>query len=137
MWIRRYDVVEFEPRPVQQSAMRWFERRRSIYGRTWPEVWPLHHAAMRGDVERVYNLIVEGADPDETMTDWEGSHPLGWAASFGQLEAVKTLILLGADPFVINEAGNTPLADARREDHDHVSRFLEGVYTVSGRLVPD
>ena len=53
------------------------------------------------------------------LHQWEDSEPLGWAASLGQLDAVRALIECGADPLrPANKAGNTPLSDAKREQHE-------------------
>ena len=80
---------------------------------------------MRGEVETIKRLCREGADPNAKMAAWFDSEPLGWAASLGQLGAVIALIQCGADPLrPKNKAGFTPLTDAMRERHMHVSKFL-------------
>ena len=60
--------------------------------------WPLHWAAMIGDIEAIYALVAAGHDPNVKMTDWFDSEPLGWAASFGQCKAIEALCEAGADP---------------------------------------
>lgn len=60
------------------------------------------------------------------MPEWYDSEPLGWSASMGRLANTRELILLGADPLrPANKAGNTPLADAKREGYQDVVTFLE------------
>ena len=130
-WVMQYEKPKVAGAHAhQKGAYGWFS------GQGWDSKWPLHRAAMRGDVGEIRALLSErsattsmrggGRDPNEKMTDWFDSEPLGWAASFGELGAVIELILLGADPLrPMNKAGNTPLCDARRENHTHVVHFLE------------
>eukprot|EP00239_Pterosperma_sp_CCMP1384_P001094 CAMPEP_0197844896 /NCGR_PEP_ID=MMETSP1438-20131217/1874_1 /TAXON_ID=1461541 /ORGANISM="Pterosperma sp., Strain CCMP1384" /LENGTH=122 /DNA_ID=CAMNT_0043455925 /DNA_START=62 /DNA_END=430 /DNA_ORIENTATION=- len=102
--------------------MRWFEAQPG-----WTEKYPLQHAAMKGDIQRIQDLIEkENVDPNGIMKAWHDSTPLGWAAAFGQLSAVIKLIQLGADPLKPpNKVGNTPLRSAKRERHSAVVDFLE------------
>jgi len=93
--------------------------------------WPLHWAAMIGDIEAIYALVAAGHDPNVKMTDWFDSEPLGWAASFGQCKAIEALCEAGADPSrPANLAGNTPLSDAQREGHtktvELIKEYLSG-----------
>jgi len=88
--------------------------------------WPLHWAAMIGDVNAINRLVAHGHDANVKMTSWFDSEPLGWAASFGQIRAIEALIAAGADPHrPANLAGNTPLADAQRENHPKAIKLLE------------
>ena len=88
--------------------------------------WPLHWAAMIGDVNAINTLCAYGHDPNVKMTGWFDSEPLGWAASFGQNRAIEALVANGADPRrPANLAGNTPLADAQRENHQKTIKLIE------------
>mmetsp|Transcript_1551 Transcript_1551/g.5697 ORF Transcript_1551/g.5697 Transcript_1551/m.5697 type:complete len:501 (-) Transcript_1551:839-2341(-) len=119
-WLDAYAVTG-GPRPDQLQAYGWFT------SQGWDAKWPLHRAAMTGDVYTIEKLTSGkgGRDPNEKMTSWFDSEPLGWAASLGQLAAVIALIKVGADPSrPANKAGNTPLSDAQREGHGHVIAFL-------------
>jgi len=123
-WLKQYDTCNTGPRPDQRGAYHWFKQQGN---KSWPRKWPLHKAAMEGNVAAIRNLTTTGGiDPNVKMTDWFDSEPLGWAASFGELKAVIALIETGADPLrPPNKAGNTPRADAVRERHDRVVRFLD------------
>ena len=88
--------------------------------------WPLHWAAMIGDVNAINTLCAYGHDPNVKMTGWFDSEPLGWAASIGQNRAIEALVENGADPRrPANLAGNTPLADAQRENHQKTIKLIE------------
>merc|ERR550534_461039 len=88
--------------------------------------WPLQAAGMKGDVKEIERLTGDGIDPNIKMTTWFNSEALGWAASFGQLGAIIALIKAGANPFLPpNQAGFDPRADAVRERHHHVVKFLD------------
>ena len=118
-WLSEYPIPEGTgPRPDQLRGYVWFDTK---FGRS---AWPLHRAAMRGEVNKIRDLCIR-MSPNAKMTDWFDSQPIGWAASFGQLEAMIALIECGADTRNANKAGNTALADAQRERHGAVVTFLE------------
>ena len=108
------------PRADQVASYKWFEEQ------GWLSEWPLHYAAMKGDVVAIRELTsIRQVDPNVKMTPWVDSEPLGWAASFGELKAVIALIQAGADPLrPANKAGFTPLTDAMREKKWRTVRFL-------------
>jgi Ankyrin repeats (many copies) len=56
----------------------------------------LHHAAGKGDLDLVRELIALGADPDIRDTRFGGT-PLGWARYFGQEQTVRFLAPLTMD----------------------------------------
>jgi len=88
--------------------------------------WPLHWAAMIGDVRAINALVECGHEPNGKMGCWFDSEPLGWAASFGQCKAIEALCAAGADPRrPANLAGCTPLKDAQREGHTKAIALLE------------
>ncbi len=118
-WLENYDTSGCRPRGDQKKAYGWFE------GQGWVNRWPLHYAAMKGDVKTIKSLIESGRDPNEKMTVWYHSEPLGWSASFNELSASIALIQGGADPLrPANKAGNTPLKDAKRERHTKSIHFF-------------
>jgi len=97
--------------------------------------WPLHWAAMIGDVQAIDALVAAGHDPNVKMTDWYDSEPLGWAASFGQCKGIEALCAAGADPSrPANHAGYTPLSDAQREGHAKaiqlINEYLSGARSI-------
>jgi len=115
---------KYGPRADQKHSYDWFD---SQNGYTWKDRFPLHRAAMRGEVDEIKRLCASGQrNPNEKMADWFDSEPLGWAASFGELKAVIALIECGADPLrPPNKAGYTPLYDAEREKHESTIAFLK------------
>ncbi len=56
----------------------------------------LHHAAGKGELDLVRELIALGADPDIRDTRFGGT-PLGWARHFGQEQAAQFLAPLTTD----------------------------------------
>ncbi|MGD1975723.1 MAG: hypothetical protein PVG73_16765 [Desulfobacterales bacterium] len=75
-WVQKYEY-QAGPHPYQLDAFKWFENNKSKDGQSWVNKWPLHYAAMKGDVEGITRLVAEGHDPNTEMTDWYKSHPLG------------------------------------------------------------
>ena len=119
---------------VKSSVAGWYDGG----GRGWAAKWPLHRACMMGQVEEVYRLLAAPItmDPNQKMTDWFDSEPLGWAASFNQIPCIVALIEAGADPRRrANSAGNTPMADAARENHAAAAEVLEAfLFTMYGNV---
>ena len=102
-WLAEYPVSG-GPRSDQLSGWFWFDLRKGSpktagKGAPWKTRWPLHRAAMRGEVEAIHRLCSAGQDPNSKMTDCGDEDPVGWAARYGQLGAVVALIQCGADPF--------------------------------------
>ena len=58
--------------------------------------------------------------------DSDGWTPLMYAADYGYLEIAKSLVEKGADVKVHDKDGLTAAAEARKENHPDVARFLEG-----------
>lgn len=119
-WLRSHQEDAGGPLPDQLAFLQ-----RGI-PKEWQEKWPLHFAAMSGDVETIERLVRQGASPYAKLTDWYDAEPLACAATFGQLRAVVALILAGANPLRASSAHQfTPVQYARRQQHLHVSTFLE------------
>ena len=103
-----------------KKSQEWFDSRQ------WKTQWPLHHAAMSGDVPQIHHLVIEkGFDPNQRMSSWFNSYPLGWAATFGQLRACVELVKLGADPFLFNQAGKNAVIDAKVKNFTAIVHFFE------------
>jgi ankyrin repeat protein len=87
---------------------------------------PLADAAMRGDLERMRQLLREGLDANTAQAD--GMTALHWAASRGDVEAVRMLISAGARTAAVTRNGNyTPLHLAARAGRaDAINALLEG-----------
>jgi beta-lactamase regulating signal transducer with metallopeptidase domain len=84
----------------------------------------LYRASERGDVERMIELIDNGANVNRAF-DGDGT-PLIGAARQGRLNAVKLLLDRGADPNLAVEGDGNPLIMAAREGHrDVVALLLE------------
>ena len=73
----------------------------------------LHQSIISGNINRIKNLLEEGADPNKRNDD--GGRPISTAGFHGELEIAKLLIEKGAKLSNTNTDGNTPL---------HVAAFL-------------
>jgi len=99
----------------------WFE------GKGWLQKWPLHYAAMMGEIEQLRIVLTSTKlTPHDPMKDWNNCRPVQVAAYFGRLDAVITLIQAGADIAAPpNKAGHTARSDAERKNHQAVVTFLD------------
>ena len=90
-----------------------------------PREWtPLHGAAVRGDVDKVRELL-EGGKYDVNCVDEYGWTPLHEAAFRGHLGVVRMLVSeFRAEVYVHNKDGGTPLHLAARRGHLGVVRVL-------------
>ena len=77
-----------------------------------------------GDVPKARLLIEHGADVDRIDDEYR-STPFGYAARWGHVELVKLLLDCGADPNKSGAPWSTPLAWARKKNHDEVERILQ------------
>src|ERR1044072_5641691 len=85
--------------------------------------WDLHEAAKAGDLNKVKQLLQQGANVN--AQDINGSTPLHLAADFGYLEIVRELIMHGANIEMRGGILNsTPLHDAAFSGHLNVVREL-------------
>ena len=87
-WLLTVDTTSSGPREDQLLVFGWFNDM-GFTGR-----YPLHHAALIGDVNTIGRLVQENAgtdtdpvDVNARMKDWHDSLPLSWAASFGSTHA--------------------------------------------------
>ena len=92
------------------------------------EVQSLHGAAATGNIERVKQLISEGADLEEKVNTSFGPNttPLHMAAANGRTEVAKLLIDHGADVNAQEDEGwrETPLHHAASSGHRDVVELL-------------
>ena len=102
-----------------------FERGMNPSQPDWLGITPLHHFAMKGDIEKAATFIDHGADlhaRDEDIC----STPLGWAAKFGKRVMVEFLLKRGARPNLPEDPlWATPLAWATRRGHGEVVELLK------------
>ena len=90
----------------------------------WRGFTLLHDMAHTGDVAKARLLIEHGADINRVDDEYR-STPLGYAARCGQVEIVKLLLDCGADRNKSGASWSTPLAWARRKNHDEVENVLQ------------
>ncbi|KAK8405825.1 hypothetical protein O3P69_001947 [Scylla paramamosain] len=83
---------------------------------------PLHVAAIKGDSDRISQLISQGADVN--ATDYAGWSPLHEACNRGFYEVSKVLIEAGADVNAKGLDNDTPLHDACINNHFKLVRLL-------------
>lgn len=123
-WIQMYRPrAKGGPNPAQMKAGH------DLFAKNgWHQKWPLHFAAMRGDVNQIRSLCDWNGwamDPSTPMSDSGYAEPIHFAAQYGQLEACKALVILEADPFrQPNMLGNTPESDSVQNNHNHVTVFF-------------
>lgn len=84
---------------------------------------PLAIAAGDGRVEAMETLLELGAKVEGAA---KGLSPLMTAIHQGKLQAVKVLVENGADVNHRDEAGSTPLREARSGGHRDIAKYLEG-----------
>ena len=77
---------------------------------------------MAGDAEQVNQLLVQGADVNET--DQGGCSSLFLAARQGCVSVVRLLLEAGADMNIVNLGGNTAVMRAVSAGHVDVVRLL-------------
>jgi hypothetical protein len=70
----------------------------------------LHHAALEGNVQRITEVLDQGADVN--ATDTAGCSPLHFATQDYRVDVVATLIASGAEIDAQNRFGATPLSVA-------------------------
>jgi len=115
------------PKPSQKYSYHWFDSTEN-----WKAAFPLHRAAMRGDMEVLQTLLEGGKDVNEPMKPWRNMHPLCWAAAFNQVHAATMLVEYGADLEYRSKRGSA-LEVADREGHQEVGVVFETFYReVSG-----
>lgn len=84
---------------------------------------PLHDAAMRGDAEKVSELLKSGI-PVDSKND-TGSTALHWAAFKGHVDVAKVLLKNGADVNARTDRGSTPLRLATTHEKTAMIKFLK------------
>jgi cytochrome c len=82
---------------------------------------PLHDAAKEGEIEKIEQLLAQGANINET----DGTAtPLYWAVLGAQLAAAKLLMERGADVNTVSTLGDTPLGPAIGRRNIELIRLL-------------
>ena len=84
--------------------------------------FPLHFAALNGDLEAVELLLDFGASID--ARNKYGETALHWACRFGSLPVVTYLLEVGADITICDSDMNSVLHWAAEYDHPELVRYL-------------
>ena len=80
-------------------------------------------AVIGDDDRRVRELLQQGASPNYTE-DEDGVRPLHFAALYNALTVVPSLVLAGGDLMAPTECDDTPIAVARRHNHNEMLRLM-------------
>lgn len=86
---------------------------------------PLHLAVM-GDGVRAGDVLLKGGAHVDPRDNY-GSAPLHWAALKGRVVMAEFLMTHGADKTLTNDAGNTALDVAKRQEADEIIALLSGM----------
>ena len=92
-----------------------------FFAGTQAEAASLDDAAKAGDLQRIEQLLNEGADINAAGPFGTALH---WAALNGHSNVVKVLAERGADLNAVSKSLGTPLHAAARRDHANVARAL-------------
>jgi len=87
---------------------------------------PLHSASKRGHAPAI--LLLAAAGSDKGGQDEDGLSAVHHATLGNRLAALVTLIQLGAPTNLRSNAGRTPLAQARHDDHEELVTLLSGAH---------
>lgn len=90
---------------------------------TTTEVWNMLSASFDGDVDRVAALV--DSNRQLLTCQYDYTSPLHFAVREGHVELVKLLLDCGADPDKSGTPWSTPLAWARKKNHDEVENLLQ------------
>ena len=82
---------------------------------------PLHSASKRGHAPAI--LLLAAAGSDKGGQDEDGLSAVHHATLGNRLAALVTLIQLGAPTNLRSNAGRTPLAQARHDDHEELVSY--------------
>lgn len=86
--------------------------------------YPLHHAAVWGNVDVALTLVEAGADINAPEWDGSRSTALHIAARNGHVDLTEALLLFEADPSRRDAYGRTPLHTAADQGQTEVARML-------------
>jgi hypothetical protein len=77
------------------AAIDWWDEHEE-----WDKKWPLHKAALVGDLEAITRLLADKElDVDVAMADFRAITPLGVACHFGRFDVVVSLLKMEANPY--------------------------------------
>ncbi|XP_070570825.1 krev interaction trapped protein 1-like isoform X2 [Ptychodera flava] len=98
-------------------------RENSLFSQSWVDEYPLHSAALEGDIPRIKQLLRDGYNPHTLDKDsWAPIHCACW---YGKAEAVKVLLQQGrCSPTIANGTGSTPLHFAAMKGYARVVKIL-------------
>ena len=99
------------------------EKRAEVGGQDISSLQDLYDAAKDGNLERVMQLVEQGADKNQVGGKF-GDSALSAATENNNLSVVRFLVEQGADLELADVMGWTPLIDASRHGHLEVARYL-------------
>uniref|UniRef100_A0ABM0MPM3 Krev interaction trapped protein 1-like n=1 Tax=Saccoglossus kowalevskii TaxID=10224 RepID=A0ABM0MPM3_SACKO len=93
------------------------------FSKSWVDEFPLHSAALEGDIPRIKQLLSDGYNPHQQ--DKESWTPIHYSCWYGKSETVKVILQQGrCSPTVENENGSTPLHFAAMRGYPKVVQLL-------------
>ena len=111
-------ILPWIPNPVEQEGA---IEKKQVQAKPQKQEYPLHQAAVNGDVEQIRILISKGADIN--AKDEEGKTPLCLAVKSGKMEIVRVLAESGAD---VNLGSWPPLSEAVDKNDVTIAKYLIG-----------
>ena len=83
----------------------------------------LHHAVKAGDLQRVRELLQDGANPNVRQAEFQGT-PLQYASATGNTKVIEELIEFGAQVDLTDTHGRTPLMWAAMKNQSAAAKLL-------------
>jgi len=129
------DIDPILPFPIEMVRSWW------AGNPTWSKDWPLHEAALFGDVDTIRQSLEQRVDADLQMSDWHNTTPAGFGSFFGRLDAVILLLQKGVDPYKqCNHPQFVGMVSTNvmqlLQKHRHTKKFTDKLHAIAMKASP-